>query len=129
MPDKTMLSLEIITPDGVVLHKSDVDEVVFRRMEADFENGSEVAIFPSHGPMLSRAPATAIRFHEQGSWHYVALAGGFIEVKNNRVRIVTADCEVVDPDDPAAAARSRELAEEWRGLSRDAREALVGYRR
>jgi F-type H+-transporting ATPase subunit epsilon len=129
MPDNTKLNLEIITPDGVVLHESDVDEVVFRRMEADFENGSEVAIFPSHGPTLVRVPVTAIRFHDRGRWHYVALAGGFIEVKNNRVRVVTAESEVVDPDDPGAAERAQELAVEWRGLARGARESLVGYRR
>ncbi len=127
--DKTKLSVEIITPDGTVLREADVDEVVFRRLEADFENGSEVAIFPKHGPMMARVPIIALRYHDHGRWHYVAVGGGFIEVKNNRVRVVTADCELADPDDPDAAERSRELADEWRRTSSDGREGLVGYRR
>jgi len=127
--DKTKLSLEIITPDGTVLREADVDEVVFRRLEADFENGSEVAIFPKHGPMMARVPIAALRYHDHGRWHYVAVAGGFVEARNNRVRIVTADCEVADPDDPDSAERSRELADEWRRTSSDGREGLVGYRR
>lgn len=129
MNDKSNLSIEIITPDGVALYEPDVDEVVFRRMEADFEYGSEVAIFPRHGPMLVRAPIAAIRFQDRGRWRHVALAGGFIEVKNNRVRIVTAYCEMTDPDDPGAAAKARRLADGWRNLSRDIREDLVGFRR
>lgn len=122
------LTLEIITPDGILLHQSDVDEVVLRRMETDFESGSELAIFHNHGPMLVRVPVVAIRYHDHGHWHYVALAGGFAEIKDNRVKIVTSECEVADPDDPDAAERAQQLADEWRNLSRDARAALTGYR-
>jgi F-type H+-transporting ATPase subunit epsilon len=126
---KDKLSFEIITPDGTVLSEPEVDEVVFRRMEEDFEVGSEVAVFPNHGPMLARVPITAIRFHTKGRAHHVALGGGFIEVKNNRVRVITADFEIMDPDDPGSAARAQRFADGWRESSIDARETLVGYRR
>ena len=126
---KDKISLEIITPDGTILNEPEVDEVVFRRMEEDFEYGSEVAIFPNHGPLLARIAIIAIRYHYKGRWRHVALAGGFIEVKNNRVRVVTADCELTDPDDPGSAERAQRLADGWRESSIDAREALVGYRK
>ncbi len=127
--DKTKLSIEIVTPDGTVLREADVDEVVLRRLEGDFEKGSEVAIFPKRGPMMARIPIAALRYHDHGRWHYVAVAGGSVEVKNNRVRVVSASCELTDPDDPDSAERSRELADEWHRTSSDGKEGLVGFHR
>ncbi len=83
------MHLEIITPDGALLEADAVDEVVVRRREARFELGSEIAIFPGHAPMLIQIPDAPVRYRSRGRTFHVNAAGGFVEVKRDRVLIVT----------------------------------------
>jgi F-type H+-transporting ATPase subunit epsilon len=84
-----VLHLELITPDGHLLEEDAVDEVVFRRREARFELGSEVAVLPGHAPMLVRIPDAPLRYRTQGRTVHLQVGGGFVEVKRGRVLVVT----------------------------------------
>ncbi len=83
------MQLEIIAPDGERLAADAVDEVVVRRREPRFELGSEIAIFPGHAPMLIQLPDAPVRYRSRGQTFHVIAAGGFVEVKRDRVLIVT----------------------------------------
>ncbi len=85
------MHLEIITPDGELLEAEDVDEVVVRRREAQFELGSEIAIFPGHAPMLIQLPDAPLRYRSRGHTFHIMAAGGFAEVKHDRVLVVTPE--------------------------------------
>jgi F0F1-type ATP synthase epsilon subunit len=83
------LRLEIITPDGHLLVEEQVDEVVIRRREPRFEQGSEIAIFPGHAPALVRIPEGPMRYRKDGRTFGLSTGGGFVEVKRGQVLVVT----------------------------------------
>lgn len=84
-----MLSLEIVTPRGQALAEEDLAEVVFRRREERFEQGSEVAILRGHAPMLMQTSAGAVRWRDKkGGVHSRDLGEGVVEVSGDRVLVV-----------------------------------------
>jgi len=121
-----MLALEIVTPDGVALTETGVEVVVLRRRERRFEIGSEIAIFPRHGPMLVRIPVAPAKYERGGETVHLALSGGFAEVRMDRVVVVTPRCSRVPAEaaDPVDAAMN--LCEAWRAEAADSEAAIVG---
>jgi F-type H+-transporting ATPase subunit epsilon len=83
------LSLEIVTPDGMAVQEREVDVIVLRRRETRFEVGSEIAIFPRHGPMLVRLAVAPVRYHQRGGIRRLTVGGGFAEIRGDRVRLVS----------------------------------------
>lgn len=83
-----LLHLAVITPDGDTRDEDDVEEVVFRRREARFELGSEIAVLPGHGPMLVRIPEAPLRYRKAGRVYELNVSEGFVEVKRDRVLVV-----------------------------------------
>jgi F0F1-type ATP synthase epsilon subunit len=126
MSDRTLV-LEIITPDGLALKESELDSIVFRRREPRFELGSEIAVFPLHAPLLVRLPVAPLRYRKHSTVFHVALAGGFAEVRNGRVLIVTPRCASIAPHEPRPAAAARGVCERWRAENADALDTRVGY--
>jgi F-type H+-transporting ATPase subunit epsilon len=102
------LTLEVVTPDGPALREEDVDVVVLRRKERRFAVGSEIAIFPGHAPLLVGLAAAPVRFRQGATTVHLAVAGGFSEVLDDRVTILTPRCERIAPGsaDLVTAARS-----------------------
>lgn len=125
--NKGKLSLEIVTPDGDVLKESLVEQVVFRRKEKKIELGSEVAIYPLHGSALVRIPIAPVRYRVSRRTYYLAVAGGFVEVKGGRVLVVTPRFELMDPEEANPRARAKRTAEAWREEILKFREAMIGY--
>lgn len=121
------LVLEIVTPDGMAVSETEVDAVVFHRREARFETGSEIAVFPLHGPLLVRIPVGPGRYHKRGEQVHLALGGGFAEVQGDRVLITTTRFERVAPEEPDPRARAREICGRWREETGDGREEMIGY--
>jgi F-type H+-transporting ATPase subunit epsilon len=121
------LILQIITPDGQSLNEKQVDAVVVRRREKHFELGSEIALFPRHAPMLIRMPDAPLRYRKGAQTMYVAVGGGFMEIKDNQIVVVTPRFEKMRADDPLPAASARRRTEQWRRESREFQKAMVGY--
>jgi F0F1-type ATP synthase epsilon subunit len=85
-----MLSLEIVTRRGRRVFEEDLAEIVFRRREERFEQGSEVAIFPGHAPMLMQNAGGDIRWKDRKDViHHYEVEPGLVEVLDNRVLVVT----------------------------------------
>jgi F-type H+-transporting ATPase subunit epsilon len=121
------LVLQIITPDGRSLKESQIDVIVLRRREKRFDVGSEVAIFLHHAPTLIRLPVASLRYRRGRRTSYLAVGGGFAEIKEDRVLIVTPRFAVVRPDEPGPSARARRIAEQWRQESKDFQREMAGY--
>jgi F0F1-type ATP synthase epsilon subunit len=93
-----MLSLEIVTRQGRALSVEDLAEIVFRRREERFAQGSEVAIFPSHAPLLMQNAAGRIRWRDRRDDVHAYMVGtGLVEVVDNHV-LVVADGAAPPPD-------------------------------
>jgi F-type H+-transporting ATPase subunit epsilon len=121
------LVLQIITPDGKSLRATHVDAVVVRRKEKRFELGSEIAILPRHAPMLIRIPVASVRYRQGEETTYVAVGGGFVEIKGNEVLVVTPRFEKIRSDDPAPSLKARQRAEQWRREQKEFQRDMVGY--
>jgi F-type H+-transporting ATPase subunit epsilon len=121
------LILQIITPDGQSLNENQVDVVVVRRREKHFELGSEIALFPRHAPLLIRMPVAPLRYRKGAQTTYVAVGGGFMEIKDNKILVVTPRFEKMRADDPLPAANARRRTEQWRRENREFQKEMVGY--
>jgi F-type H+-transporting ATPase subunit epsilon len=121
------LVLQIITPDGHSLRKTGIDVVVLRRRELRFELGSEVAVFPSHAPLLIRIPAAPVRYRQGNRTFYLAVGGGFAEIRANEVLVVTPRFAAIPADDPEPAVRARLISEQWQSEHREFQREMVGY--
>jgi len=82
------LSLEVVSPCGVVARESGLDEIVVRRREPDHDPGSEVAIYPHHGPLLMQTQACEIRLTRAGQSSGLRVGAGVLEVDGEHVLLV-----------------------------------------
>jgi F-type H+-transporting ATPase subunit epsilon len=82
------ITLEVVTPLGRWGVQGGLDEVVMRRREARFEQGSEIAVFPGHGPMLVRLPECDVRYARGSTMRHLVVGGGFAEVRDNHVTLL-----------------------------------------
>lgn len=121
------LVLQIITPDGKSMRVTHVDAVVVLRKEKRFELGSEIAILPRHAPTLIRIPVAPVRYRQGEETTYVAVGGGFVEIKGNEVLVVTPRFEKIRSDDPAPSLKARQRAEQWRREHKEFPRDMVGY--
>jgi F-type H+-transporting ATPase subunit epsilon len=122
------LTLEIVTPDGTAVRETAVDVVVLRRREEEFEAGSEVAVFPRHGPLLVRLPVAPLRYRRAAETFHLAVGGGFAEVLRDRVLVVTPRVERISDRGRPAPIAAATLCRGWRAEAIDSREGLAGYR-
>ena len=84
-----MLSVEIITRAGGHVSDENLVEIVFRRREERFEQGSEVAIFSGHAPMLMQNAAGHVRWRDKKDRiHRYDVDPGLVEVLDDRVLVV-----------------------------------------
>lgn len=110
---KGKIFFEVITPERVVLKEEEVDYVVVRRIEPGVELGSEVGIFPEHAPLLLRLPVAPVRYRKNEEIHYLVVAGGFLEVKEDHLVILSPAAEKVVTVDMEIAKVAQERAKKW----------------
>ena len=82
------LTLEIVTPQGVTIEEDGIDAVVVRRKEKG-PLGSELKILPRHAPLLVRVAPCPLRYYRGSERQRIDIDGGFLEVKNDHVTLVT----------------------------------------
>jgi F0F1-type ATP synthase epsilon subunit len=82
------LVFDVVTPAGSRLHEEAVDCVVVRRLEAAHDLGSEVAIYPRHGPLLMRTQAGTARFKRGAVTRELSVGYGVLEVYRDHVTLV-----------------------------------------
>ncbi len=103
MNDKTF-KLDIVAPDRVV-YKGRV-----RSFSAPGELGT-FQVLVNHAPLLSSLVVGEVKFtDEDGNIEYFATSGGFVEVRDNRVRALLDAAERADEIDVDRAQESRNRA-------------------
>ncbi|MDI3327831.1 MAG: F0F1 ATP synthase subunit epsilon [Alicyclobacillaceae bacterium] len=98
------IALDIVTPERTVYSRS-VEMVIARGAEGD------LGILPGHMPLVTTLPIGLVHIKEEGRWSLVAISGGFLEVRPDRVTILAEAAELPAEIDVSRAQRAKERAE------------------
>jgi F-type H+-transporting ATPase subunit epsilon len=98
------LTLQIITPERVVFQEDGVESVTLPGSEG------ELTVLPQHAPLMTELKPGALMFRKGGAEVDVALTGGFLEVRDDKVIVLADAAERSEEIDAARAEEARERA-------------------
>jgi F-type H+-transporting ATPase subunit epsilon len=98
------LTLEIATPTRLVVTAT-VDEIVVPCSQGYF------GVLPGHAPFLTTLGIGELMYRVGRDERYLAVSGGFAEVRNDKVIVLADTTERPEEIDRARAERARERAE------------------
>jgi F-type H+-transporting ATPase subunit epsilon len=97
--------LEIVTPERKI-YGQQVNMVIAKGIDG------ELGILPNHIPLVTPLKIAAVTAKIEGSKdHVVAVHGGFMEIRKDKVVILAESAELAEDIDADRAARARERAE------------------
>ncbi|HLM61740.1 MAG TPA: F0F1 ATP synthase subunit epsilon [Pyrinomonadaceae bacterium] len=112
-----MLNLEIVTPEKKVLSET-VDAVTIPTASG------EIGILQNHAPLISSLKAGVLSYTRSGTTERMVIAGGFVEVSQNNVSILSDIAETAGEINVENARAERDSAERelgaWRGSLEEA---------
>jgi len=97
--------LEIVTVERVVF-SDDVNVVVAWGVEG------QLGILPHHTPLMTMLQPGELLIRKGGEEQYLAISGGFLEVRPDQVVILADACERAEEIDVARAEEAKQHAEE-----------------
>ena len=116
------IRLEVVTPERVVLEE-DVDIVVARGAEGD------LGVLHGHEPLITPLPVGELLYRQQSEERLIAISGGFMEVRPDKVTILADVAERSEEIDRERAEQARERAEallaQHRGTEQEAAAAAA----
>ncbi|GGD92688.1 F0F1 ATP synthase subunit epsilon [Paenibacillus nasutitermitis] len=104
--------LEIVTPERKV-YAEDVNMVIVKGQEG------ELGILPNHIPLVTPLRIAPIIIKKNKSEEVIAVNGGFLEVRKDKVVILAESAELPVDIDESRAAEAKRRAEERLGSKRD----------
>jgi F-type H+-transporting ATPase subunit epsilon len=96
--------LDIVSPEGLVF-TGEVDQV-----SVPTETG-EITILPHHADLYGKVTSGEAIIHRRGKTEYIAILGGFVEVKNGSTTILSNYAVETDKISAAKAKEAKERAE------------------
>ena len=97
--------LDIVTAERVV-YSEDVDVVVAPGVDG------QLGILPHHTPLMTTLQAGELRARTGGEEFFLAISGGFLEVRPDRVIVLADSAERAEEIDIARAEEAKRRAEE-----------------
>jgi F-type H+-transporting ATPase subunit epsilon len=98
------IKVSVVTPDGPV-YEADVEMVSTKA------KSGELGILPGHIPLVAPLEISAVRLKKEGKTQYIAVSGGFLEVRPDKVTILAQAAEKAEDIDVARAKAAKERAE------------------
>ena len=98
------LLLEIVTPERQA-YSDEVDAVYCPGTEGEF------GVLPHHAPMLSTLGVGELRIQKGGNEEYFAIAGGFVQVRPDKVMVMAELADLSSEINLEAAEEARNEAE------------------
>ena len=83
------IKVNVVTPDGPV-YESDVEMVSTKA------KSGELGILPGHIPLVAPLEIGAVRLKKEGKTEFVAVSGGFLEVRPDQVTILAQSAEIAE---------------------------------
>ena len=109
-----MSLIAIVTPERVVFEEGGVDSVTMPGSEG------ELTILPRHAPLMTGLRPGALTFRKGGIETDVALTGGFLEVRDDKVIVLADAAERSEELDQARAEAARQRAADSLATREDA---------
>jgi F-type H+-transporting ATPase subunit epsilon len=100
------LDIDIVTAERVVYSDKEVDEIIAPGTEGQF------AVLPRHAAFLTMLVPGVVVIRKGGEEIEMAISGGFVEVRENRVVVLADAAERAEEVDVERAERARRTAEE-----------------
>lgn len=97
--------LDVVTAEREVF-SDDVDEVIVPGVEG------QLGILPHHAPLMTTLLPGELLIKKGGEEFYLAISGGFIEVRPDRIIVLADAAERVEEIDIARAEEAKRRAEE-----------------
>jgi len=97
--------LEIVTAERLVFSE-DIDALVAWGVEG------QLGILPHHAPLMTMLQPGDLMIRKNKEEEYLAISGGFLEVRPDKVIILADACERVDEIDTARAEEAKKRAQE-----------------
>ncbi|MBO2535490.1 MULTISPECIES: F0F1 ATP synthase subunit epsilon [Rummeliibacillus] len=97
--------VNIVTPDGPV-YDSEVSMVIVKTVTG------EMGILPGHIPTVAPLVVSAVRLKKDNNTEVVSVSGGFVEIRPDKVTILTPSAELADNIDIARAKEAVKRAEQ-----------------
>jgi F-type H+-transporting ATPase subunit epsilon len=117
------LHVEVVSPEHI-LYEGEADQVVCR------PTGGEIAFLPGHQPFVGALETYPVRVLLPGSGEVViAVHGGFVEVRDDKVTVLSDVAELPDQIDVVRAQTAKESAERAVASNPDDAEAAAALAR
>ena len=100
-----VIRLDIVTPAGILLS----EEVSAVQVPAAL---GLMGILANHAPLMTTLDIGAIKYTKGGQDHFLAVCGGFVEVKDNVVIVLADAAERAEDIDVARAKAAEDRAHE-----------------
>lgn len=101
------MTVEVVSPESI-LYSGEATMIITRTL-----GGGEIAFQAGHAPFLGALLENHTRlFLADGSIEDIAVHGGFVEVSNNKVSILSDTAELGSKIDVERARRAKERAED-----------------
>jgi F-type H+-transporting ATPase subunit epsilon len=102
------LHVEVVSPERI-LYTGDASMVIARTV-----SGGEIAFMTGHVPFIGALDIRPVRIKQNGNEQVIAVHGGFIEVSEDNVIVLSDVAELPEQIDVARAERAKEEAEQAR---------------
>lgn len=97
------LTVSVVTPDGQVLEDD------YEMLSCKAESG-ELGILPGHIPLVAPLSIDELRLKRGDTHDYVAVNGGFLEVRPDKVTVLAQSAEKASEIDVERAEQAKERA-------------------
>jgi F-type H+-transporting ATPase subunit epsilon len=99
------LHVELVSPERL-LYSGQAEQVIARTV-----GGGDIAFLAGHAPFLGALQVAGVQIHEtDGEVKHVAVHGGFVEVSDDKVTILSDTAEVAEDIDIERARRAQDRA-------------------
>ncbi len=100
------LQLDIVTAEQVIYSEEGVAQVVAPGSDGEF------TVLPQHAEFITTLQPGELRITKDGAEDAMAITGGFLEVRDDRIVVLADAAERVEEIDVARAEEARRRAEE-----------------
>ena len=98
------VEVSVVTPDGPIYNGE-------AEMVSTKAKSGELGILPNHIPMVAPLQIGAVRIKKDGKTEFVAVSGGFLEVRPDKITILAQAAELAETIDLARANAAKLRAE------------------